>query len=62
MQLKHNTGKAEPSQDEGVAEFLDEMKPMASTTRRMGFMRGHGIARADLKHGFADDINAIFRR
>ena len=38
------------------------MKPMASATRQLEFMRGHGIARADLKRGFADDINAMFRR
>ena len=62
MQLKHNAGKAEPSQDEDVAKVLDEMKPMASTTRRLGFMRGHGVARAELKRGFADDINAMFSR
>ena len=62
MQLKHNAEKAEPSQDEDVAKVLDEMKPMVSTTRRLGFMLGHGIARADLKCGFADDINAMFRR
>ena len=63
MQLKHNAGKTEPSQDEDVAKVLDEMKPMASTTHRLGFMRGHGITRAaDLKRGFADYINAIFTR
>ena len=62
MQLKHNAGKTQPSQDEDVAKALDEMKPMASTTGRLGFMHGHGIARADLKHGFADDINAMFKR
>ena len=61
MQLKYNAGKTEPSQDEDAAKVLDEMKPMASTTRRLGFMRGHGIARADLKRGFADDINSMFR-
>ena len=62
MQLKHNAEKTEPSQDENGAKGLDEMKPMASTRRRLGFMRGHCIARADLKRGFADDINAMFRR
>ena len=62
MQVKHNAGKDEPSQDGDVAKVLDEMKPKASTTRRLGFMRGHGIARAELKRGFADDINAMFRR
>ena len=62
MQLKHNAVKTEPSQDEDGAKVLDEMKPMGSTTHRLGFMRGHGIARADLKRGFADDINAMFRR
>ena len=62
MQLKHNGGKTEPSQDEDVAKVLDEMKPMASTTLRLGFMSVHGIARADLKRGLADDINAMFRR
>ena len=62
MQLKNNAGKAEPFQDEDGAKVLDEKKPMASTTLRLGFMRGHGIARADLKRGFAEYINAIFRR
>ena len=62
MQLKHNAGKTEPSQDEGVTKVLNEMKPMASTTRRLGFIPGDGIARADLKRGFTDDINAMFRR
>ena len=47
MQLKRNAEKVEP---------------MASTSRRPGFMRGRGIARADLKRGFADDINAKFRQ
>ena len=40
----------------------EKIEPMASTPRRLEFMRGHGIARADLKRGFADDINAMFRR
>ena len=62
MQLKRNTGKTEPSQDEDVAKMLYWTKPMASTTRRLGFMSGHGIARADLKRGFADGITAMFRR
>ena len=62
MQLKLNAVKTEPSQNEAVAKVLDEIKPMASTTRRLGFMRGHGIARAELKRGFADDINDMFRR
>ncbi len=62
MQLKRNAGKTEPPQNEAVAKVLDEIKPMASTTRRLGFMRGHGIARAELKRGFADDINDMFRR
>ena len=35
-------------------------QPMASTRRRLGFMVGHGVASADLKRGFADDINAMF--
>ena len=35
-------------------------QPMASTPRRLGFMIGHGVASADLKRGFADDINAMF--
>ena len=62
MQLKHNAGKTEPSPDEDGAKVLDEMKPMAIRTRRLGFMRGHGIASADMKRGFADDINAMFKR
>ena len=36
------------------------MEPVTSTTRQRGFMRSHGIATADLKGDFADDINAMF--
>ena len=36
-------------------------QPMTSTRRRLGFMVGHGVASVDLKRGFADDINAMFR-
>ena len=36
------------------------MEPMASTTRQLGFMHSQGIATADLKGDFADDINAVF--
>ena len=45
MQIKRNAGKIEP---------------MASTWRRLGVMRRYGIASADLKRSFADDINALF--
>ena len=47
MQLKRNTKKIEP---------------MTSTPRQLGFMRGHGVASAELKRDFADDINAMFRQ
>ena len=47
MQLKHNAEK---------------IKPMANTLLRLGFMRGSGIASADLKRDFADDINTMFRQ
>ena len=62
MQLKRNAGKTEPFRNEAVAKVLDEIKPMASTTRRLVFMSGNGIVRAELKRGFADDINDMFRR
>ena len=47
MQLKRNTKKIEP---------------MTSTPRQLGFMRGHGVATAELKRDFADDINVMFRQ
>ena len=62
MLLKRNADKTEPSQDGELAKVLDQMEPMASTPRQLGFMRGHGEASADLKRGFADDINAMFRQ
>ncbi len=62
MQLKLNAGKIVPSQAEELANELDDMEPMVSTARRLGFMHGHGNASAELKHGFADDINAMFRQ
>ena len=60
MQKKCQERETQPSQIEKLARVLDAMEPMASTTRQLGFMRGHGIATADLKGGFADDINAMF--
>jgi len=60
MQLKHNAGKSVPSQAEELAKELDDIEPMVSTTRQLGFMRSHGIATTDLKGDFADDINAMF--
>ena len=36
------------------------MEPIASTPRQLGFMRSQGVATADLKGDFADDINAVF--
>ena len=62
MQLKRNAEKGVPSQVEELANELDDMEPMVSTARRLGFMRGHGNASADLKRDFADDINAMFRQ
>ena len=62
MQLKHNAGKSVPSQAEELAKELDDIEPMVSTPRRLGFMRGHGKASAELKRGFADEINAMFRQ
>ena len=62
MQLKRNAVKTQPSQNKALAEVLDEIKPIASTTRRLRFVRGRGISRAELKRGFADDINDMFRR
>ncbi len=60
MQKKHHEGKSQPSRIEELARVLDGMEAMASTPRQLGFMRGQGIASADLKLGFADYINAIF--
>ena len=61
MPMNRHDAKTEPSGiDEEQARVLEAMEPMASTTRQLGFMRGHGIATADLKGGFADDINAMF--
>ena len=65
MQLKRNAGKSVPSPAEELAaeelaKELDDIEPMVSTPRRLGFMRGHGKASAELKRGFADDINAMF--
>ena len=60
MQKKCQERETQPSQIEEPARVLDAMEPMASTTRQLEFMRGHGIATADLKGGFADDINAMF--
>ena len=60
MQKKCQERETQPSQIEELARVLDAMEPMASTTRQLGFMRGQGIATADLKGGFADDINAMF--
>jgi len=62
MQKKRHKGKTEPSRIKEPTKVLDDMEPMASTLRRLGFMRGQGIASADLKRCFSDDINATFRR
>ena len=45
-----------------MKRHAEKIEPMASTPRRLGFMRGNGIASADLKRDFADDINAMFRQ
>ena len=59
--MNHHDAKTEPSSlDEEQAKVLDAIEPMASTTRQLGFMRSQGIATADLKGDFADDINAMF--
>ena len=41
---------------------LVKLVPVSSTPRRrqQGFMRTKGIATADLKRDFADDVNAMF--
>ena len=41
---------------------LVKLVPVSTTPRRrrLGFMRSKGIATADLKGDFADDINALF--
>ena len=59
--MNRHDAKTEPSSlDEEQAKVLDAMEPMASTTRQLGFMQSQGIATADLKGDFADDINAVF--
>ena len=61
MPKKRHEGKTQPSRIDDLAKGLDDMEPMASTSRQLGFMRGLGIASADLKRSFADDINSMFR-
>ena len=59
--MNRHDAKTEPSSlDEEQAKVLDAMEPMASTTRQLEFMHSQGIATADLKGDFADDINAVF--
>ena len=60
MQKKNHERKTQPSRIEALSKVLNDMEPVASTPRQLEFMRGHGIATADLKGDFADDINAIF--
>ena len=68
MPMNRHDAKTEPSGlDEEQARVLDDMEPVTSTTRQLGFMRSHWIATADLKGDFADlkgdfadDINAMF--
>ena len=60
MQKKRQEIKTQPSRIEELARVLDSMEPMARTPRQLGFMSGQGIASADLKRGFADDINTMF--
>ena len=61
MPMNRHDAKTEPSGlDEEQARVLNDMEPVTSTTRQLGFMRSHGIATADLKGDFADDINARF--
>ena len=57
---RHDAKPAPSGLDEEQARGLDDMEPVTSTTRQLGFMRSHGIATADLKGDFADDINAMF--
>ena len=60
MPTNRHDAKTEPSRIGELTKGLDEIKSMASTSRQLGFMRSQGIATADLKHGFADDINPMF--
>ena len=61
MPMNRHDAKTEPSGiDEEQARVLDNIEPIASTPRQLGFMRSQGIATAELKDDFADDINAIF--
>ena len=61
MPMNRHDAKTEPSGlDEGQARVLNDMEPIASTPRQLGFMRSRSIATADLKGDFADDINDMF--
>ena len=60
MQKKNHERKTQPSRIEALFKVLNDMEPVTSTTRQLGFMRSHWIATADLKGDFADDINAMF--
>ena len=60
MQKKCYERETQPNRIEELSRVLDAMEPMASTTRQLGFMHSQGIATADLKGDFADDINAVF--
>ena len=60
MPTNRHDAKTEPSRNEELSRVLDAIELMATTTRQLGFMRSQGIATADLKRGFADDINPMF--
>ena len=61
MPTNRHDAKTEPSGiDEEQATILDDMEPIASTPRQLGFMPSQAIATAELRDDFADDINDIF--
>ena len=60
MPKNYHDAKSEPSRNEELAKVLDGLEPLSNTPRQLGFVRSQGIASADPKRGFADDINSMF--
>ena len=62
MQVNLHDAKTHLSRYVEQALDGDEVVPVSTTPRRrqLGFMRTKGIATADLKGDFADDINTMF--
>ena len=62
MQVNLHDAKTHLSRYVEQALDGDEVVPVSTTPRRrqLGFMRTKGIATADLRGDFADDINTMF--